>query len=623
MFGSILSKLFRSSGDDIARGVANTATRDIATNLARNYGDDLANLAVTSASRGLGNSTLSNLGREVADDAAQSVVKKGGIFNSIADLFNKGGEAALNTGRSVTRAGMAKVSPDAKHNIANVFRRTGISDPSAQAELGRTLTGTENSILDPIITKTRETKQVMDATHFDLPEWEYEAVLESFPANLRELIDHYTPVQMEKLFETEGSGLAYKASNAGDKTLGALMMDIGEKIGNSIDDAAERVNPGATQRAYESSINELKRLAGEARLQNNTPFMKAYDKLAQELEATPMADRTIANLRSFKKDFVDGAELERLSNQAQGGGALLGNSGGGRIGGLPKGVSNLLDVMVGTPAQAATGKLGAGLIKMSDKLRDEGTQQAIKRGAMAVGGLGALSMLGGQLSGGDNSKTAMASSAPQAGDADGGQAMVGGGLPASAVSGVSGTSGTGANGASLSSNVAPLTANDTIAGYTRGDLENAYVKALTNGNANAAKAIGSIIDLLDSRTKATAKTATAKSTTDSKAAAKKNTARTQMNTLMKLFNKAGGGSGVGGHLTNALNTVTGSVYSPEAEAYNTQRNALAVALARAGGDSGALSDRDIQSYLSMVPNITDNPKTAKLKIQSIYDMLGN
>lgn len=620
MFGSILSKLFRSSGDDIARSVASTATKDIATNLARNYGDDLANLAVTSASRGLGNSTLSSLGREVADDAAQSMVKKGGIFNSIADLFNKGGEAALNTGRSVTRAGMAKVSPDAKHNIANVFRRTGISDPSAQAELGRTLTGTENSILDPIITKARETGQVMDATHFDLPVREYEAVLKSFPANLRELTDHYTPVQMEKLFKSEGSRLAYKGANAGDKTLGSLMMDMGEKIGNSIDDAVERVNPGATQRAYESSINELKRLAGEARLQNNTPFMKAYDKLAQELEATPVEQRTIANLRSFKKDFVDGAKLERLSDQAQGGGALLGNSGGGRTGGLPKGVSNLLDTMIGTPAQAATGKLGAGLIRMSDKLRDEGTQQAIKRGAMAVGGLGALSMLGGQLSGGDNSKTAMATSAPQTGDADGSQAMVGGVSP---VSGVGGASSTGANVTGLSSNVAPLTPNDTIAGYTRGDLENAYVKALTDGNANAAKAIGSIIDLLDSRTKATAKTATAKSTVDSKTATKKNTARTQMNTLMKLFNKAGGGSGVGGHLTNALNTVTASAYNPAAEAYNTQRNALAVALARAGGDSGALSDRDIQSYLSMVPNITDNPKTARLKIQSIYDMLGD
>ena len=128
--------------------------------------------------------------------------------------------------------------------------------------------------------------------------------------------------------------------------------------------------------------------------------MKAYDKLAQELEATPAAERTIANLRSFKRDFVNGEKLERLSDQAQGGGALLGNSGGGRgMGGMPKGLTNLLDTLVGVPAQAATGKLGSTLVGAADKLRDEGVQKAIKRGAAAVGGIGALSMLGDQLDG--------------------------------------------------------------------------------------------------------------------------------------------------------------------------------------------------------------------------------
>ena len=169
MFSNILSKLFRSQGDDIARGVANSASRELASSLARNYGDDLANVAVASASRGLGKSALSNLGREIADDTTQSVVKKGGFLNSVADLLEKSGETAMNTGRSVTRAGMAKVAPDAKHNIAEVFRRTGISDPGAQAELGRTLTGTEDAILDKAINSTRSATDVLDMTHFNLP----------------------------------------------------------------------------------------------------------------------------------------------------------------------------------------------------------------------------------------------------------------------------------------------------------------------------------------------------------------------------------------------------------------------------------------------------------------------
>lgn len=611
MFSNILSKLFRSQGDDIARGVANSASKGLASNLARNYGDDLANLAVTSASRGLGKSALSNLGREIADDTTQSVVKKGGFFNSLADLLDKSGEAAMNTGRSVTRAGMSKVGPDAKHNIANVFRRTGISDPAAQAEFGRTLTGSDYAVLDPIIRKARETNAVMDATHFDLPTLEYEAALKSLPANLRELADHYTPVQMAKIFKDEGSSLAYKASNAGDKTIGKLMMSLGDKIDNSIDDAVERVNPGATQKAYESSVNELRRLAGEARLQNNEPFMKAYDMLAQELENTPVEQRLMSNLRSFKKDFVDAADLQRLSDKAQGGGALLGNSGGGRMGGLPKGVNNLLDTLVGTPAQAATGKIGAGLIKMSDKLRDESTQQAIKRGAIAAGGIGALSMLGDQLGG----RQARGASMP--GDSSGAGEM------GSAMGGATGNSRDVSNG--LATTVANSASNDTIAGYSREDLENAYVKALMDGNTKAGKSIASIIDLLDSRTKAATKasTATAKSSaTDAKTAAKQNTARKQMSNLMKLYRQAGGGHGVGGHLTNALNAITADSINPAAGAYNSQRQALAVALARASGDSGTLSDMDIKSYMSMVPDIADNPTKARLKIQSIYNMLG-
>lgn len=608
MFSNILSKLFRSSGDDIARGVANSASRGLASSLARNYGDDLANVAVASASRGLGKSALSNLGREIADDTAQSVVKKGGFLNSVADLLEKSGETAMNTGRSVTRAGMAKVAPDAKHNIAEVFRRTGISDPGAQTELGRTLTGTEDAILDKAINSTRSATDVLDMTHFDLPTREYEAVLNSFPSNLRPLIDHYTPVQMEKLLKSEGSRLMYTANKAGDKTLGGLMMDMGDKIATGIDNAVEQVRPGATQELYENSINELKRLAGEARLQNNTPFMKAYDKLAQELEATPAAERTIANLRSFKRDFVNGEKLERLSDQAQGGGALLGNSGGGRgMGGMPKGLTNLLDTLVGTPAQAATGKLGSTLVGAADKLRDEGVQKAIKRGAVAAGGIGALSMLGDQLGG----RQARGSSMPGGGsEADG---------MGSAMGGVAGSSRGVSNGLAAANSAN----NDTIAGYTREDLENAYVKALTDGNTNAAKSIGGIIDLLDSRTKATAKASTTKSSVaDAKTAAKLNSARTQMNNLMKLYRQAGGGRGVGGHLTNALNAITADSVNPAAGAYNTQRQALAVALARASGDSGTLSDMDIKSYMSMVPDIADNPVKARLKIQSIYNMLG-
>ena len=189
----------------------------------------------------------------------------------------------------------------------------------------------------------------------------------------------------------------------------------------------------------------------------------------------------------------------------------------------------------------------------------------------------------------------------------------------SAVGGVAGSPRDVSNGLAAANSAS----NDTIAGYSREDLENAYVKALMDGNTKAGKSIASIIDLLDSRTKATAKASTAKSSVaGAKTAARQNSARTQMSSLMKLYRQAGGGHGVGGHLTNALNAITADSVNPAAGAYNTQRQALAVALARASGDSGTLSDMDIKSYMSMVPDIADNPVKARLKIQSIYNMLG-
>ena len=89
-----------------------------------------------------------------------------------------------------------------------------------------------------------------------------------------------------------------------------------------------------------------------------------------------------------------------------------------------------------------------------------------------------------------------------------------------------------------------------------------------------------------------------------------------------MYKQAGGAQGPVGVLNNLLNNATLGMFNPGASAYEANQQALAVALARAAGDSGALSNQDIQGYKSMLPLTTDSPQAAKLKLQNIYAQLG-
>lgn len=611
MFGGILSRLLGNSADDVARTAATKTATNLATDAATNYADDLARAATTVATRPSA-STLSNIGSQVSNKSSNGLFSR--MMNRIADVAEDAGNTALNSGRSVTRKGMREAGKGAKDNIANIYRRTGISDPTKQAEFGKTLTGGKDSVWDKITDNLRKNTDVLDNVDFSGMADEISPIINSFPTAIRDRIDKMNPEQMARVFKSEGNRLLRTASpTTGQTELAKMMLDTGNKLDRGIDEAVDRVLPGAVDNAYTEYANEARRLAGQARLDGNTEFMKAYDRLANQVEAIPKNERSIQNLRSLKSDFVTANKLEDLSDQAQGGGSLTNAIRGGGL--LPKGIANTIDAAVGVPAQAATNKIGAGLIKSADALRNPATQDTIKKVAMAGGGLAALSALNGGNQ--DQSTTAGAMSIP-IGDAStlGSNAMGlrSGADTVSPRSGILGNSpmenatGAGSGGSS-----------DKIAGYTRGDLENAYVAALMDGNSDAADAIGNIIDMLNANYE---RNADSQSSSSSGVDAKTQNAVNKVNTLLGLYKQAGGGQGWGGTLTNLLNTVTAGKANPAASAYDSQRRAAATALARAGGDTGALSDADIKSYMEMLPSVTDSKPSANLKIQAIYNMLG-
>lgn len=92
-----------------------------------------------------------------------------------------------------------------------------------------------------------------------------------------------------------------------------------------------------------------------------------------------------------------------------------------------------------------------------------------------------------------------------------------------------------------------------------------------------------------------------------------------LNQLGELYSQAGGGqSRAGGFLQNVLGKAG---ESSQVNAYNQVRDGLVAGIARALGETGVLSDQDIARYKKMLPNITDNPEEAQIKIETLKSIM--
>lgn len=103
------------------------------------------------------------------------------------------------------------------------------------------------------------------------------------------------------------------------------------------------------------------------------------------------------------------------------------------------------------------------------------------------------------------------------------------------------------------------------------------------------------------------------------AAQKKITTASQaISQLEKLFGEAGGGQGLGGFAQRLLGRAK---QNPNVEAYDKLRKTAAVSLARALGETGPLSDLDVKTYVDALPDVTDSPEAAEIKIRELKTKL--
>lgn len=411
-----------------------------------------------------------------------------------------------------------------------------------------------------------------------------------------------------------------RAAAIGEADIYDMHKAIQELEGKAYDMTGKGAN--AARKIIRDYTGELKKTINEA----SADVYKDADKIADFLKAAEGANLppkmlqdvakklrdgvTYSDVRSMQAPFVIMGQLAKQKKMAPLAGGVMGNGNFGNP------IQQVAQEVIGKPLASTTGKLlqrgGRALQLASDNPEAlvggvvGKAKNTAKNAALAGAGLLALGQLNGQ----------NADASPQ----------------------LSGSSGqlSGAQAAQAQQKelqqaqqlqaVQQLMQPSKFAGKDRDQIEQAYMAAAADNNPKAVQFYASMLEQLDKKDamnqKQLAALQKASSSKTSKDDQKKADAAKKAASIETMYKQAGGAQGPVGVLNNLLNSATLGMFNPGASAYEANQQALAVALARAAGDSGALSNQDIQGYKSMLPLTTDSPQAAKLKLQNIYAQLG-
>lgn len=329
-----------------------------------------------------------------ADNAEKTTMLGRALKNAGNDL-----EAAQT---NITRAERRKFGiKDAGETVDNLRKRTGFSNVDDQAAFAKNITGGPDSVMDtiqkynisvdengkPITLRTDQYEvAINDAVGKD---WKKSVMGESYDQFRTDLIadiQNEDPITASNWLKREAAtqrGIAEAKGPTADKA--ARKAQIYTEVANKIDDLSYSAVPQKNvNRMFDDTIDEFYARADEAAKAGNKQYANAYTKLAKELEGT---DRTIANYRSFKKDFVKSSQLAEISRGAQSGSLEAGNKRGNVVG-------RVVNTLTEEPINRTLAWLGGKLSDAGDVANGATTGRigrAIGGAANAVGGLaGAL-----------------------------------------------------------------------------------------------------------------------------------------------------------------------------------------------------------------------------------------
>ena len=411
-----------------------------------------------------------------------------------------------------------------------------------------------------------------------------------------------------------------RAAAIGEADIYDMHKAIQELEGKAYDMTGKGAN--AARKIIRDYTGELKKTINEA----SADVYKDADKIADFLKAAEGANLppkmlqdvakklrdgvTYSDVRSMQAPFVIMGQLAKQKKMAPLAGGVMGNGNFGNP------IQQVAQEVIGKPLASTTGKLlqrgGRALQLASDNPEAlvggvvGKAKNTAKNAALAGAGLLALGQLNGQNA---DASPQLSGNSEQLGGAQGAQAQQKELQQAQQLQAMQ-----------------QLMQPSTFGGKNRDQIEQAYMAAAADNNPKAVQFYASMLEQLDKKDamnqKQLAALQKASSSKTSKDDQKKADAAKKAASIETMYKQAGGAQGPVGVLNNLLNSATLGMFNPGASAYEANQQALAVALARAAGDSGALSNQDIQGYKSMLPLTTDSPQAAKLKLQNIYAQLG-
>ena len=679
MFGGVLNKLFSKGaakyGDDIVARLASNYGDDIArsagsgvlNNLMRNEADDIAAKAVASAAPEVVEAAVPKVAN-VADDVVEAAVPKVSVDdvleaaaapkndivrqltdgvdkvapinpniadnyavegatnkaladnNTLASKLNKIGEAVEDSGSNLRNNQIIGAVKDKKvlqraPDAIKFADKYGFTDGQYE-DLANIMTGNEGilsnfnnnalknaqvSALVPDEARTKALKAIENSialephqkktltniinTANDVPQGKIAERLAERGENRAAAIGEADIYDLHKAVQ-ELEGKAYDMTGKGADAARKIVRDYAGDLKKSINAASKDVynNPDNIQELSEALVGA-----------NLSP------RLTQDIVKQLRDGVDYTTLRSMQSPFVTLGQIAKQQKMAPLAGGVGGQS-------FNNPLAQVAEEVVGKPLAAATGKAlqtGGRALQLASKNSDKLANGA-KNAALAGAGLLALGQMnGGQQQGVDQ----LSGNSGQLGGAQGVQAQQKELQQAQQLQAMQ-----------------QLMQPSKFAGKDRDQIEQAYMAAAADNNPKAVQFYASMLEQLDKKDamnqKQLAALQKASSSKTSKDDQKKADAAKKAASIETMYKQAGGAQGPVGVLNNLLNNATLGMFNPGASAYEANQQALAVALARAAGDSGALSNQDIQGYKSMLPLTTDSPQAAKLKLQNIYAQLG-
>lgn len=582
MFGG-LSKLF-------SRAAANHGD-DVLARLATNYGDDVANSISTS---------IASNGGGVLDNILPAAQKTSGIAN----VLREGGERGMNAPMNLTRADVRKLKGrggDPTETITKLYERTGTSDVKKLEDLAEQLMGSKDgknkglvsSVIDDM--RTNFSRVGDPQNYVDLNDLRETIQRTASDAKLESIIqdklgitgtNNLDPIGIAKAFRNKAAD--YRGGATPNKNMANALEELGREIDTRIDNS---VDPRNIAGGWEIIKDNLLHAQQAAVRGGDKVGAEAFKRLAKEIADVPSNERTIQAMRSKLKDFVDIKEINRLTDNAGGGGALS-----AKLKSLPV-VGDVVDATLGKPLERLSQKTGEKMLKLADAFDSGKAQNTLKKGALIGGGIGALSLLGG---GGNNNNNDLP--------------------PVQSTGNAMTSSAETPNNNKTMKEMTQPQQELTVGGYSRDQLENAYVAALMDNNAKAAKALGTMIDMLDNKEARADKRDAAATSKKNKKGGDMETAMSQLNSMLGNYEAQGV---AGGTLTNLLNSATGGAYNPKIAAYNDQSQSVGISLLKALGESGALSESDMARAKALIPTNTDSQAKAQAKLKTLKAMLSS